>query len=199
MAVDLLGLLHYSIGKMEKSEEIDIDLIKNIQLFENIQAQKNIFLNLFTEIANQFPQSILIQAHKNSKGTKVSQGINLENCPYQVLDIFRDFDRNSGFNIRILNWWGHGLYILVQFGKNTVEKHLKYINVKFKRFHVGLALDVFDYPEVFTSNHLLNSVNVNEHIEQFGHLLIFDKIAYNQSIENLKFELLEKIKFILDK
>ncbi|MCH7397115.1 hypothetical protein MM236_03905 [Belliella sp. DSM 107340] len=168
-------------------------------MFEDIQVQKNIFLNLFTEIANQFPQSILIQAYKNSKGTKVSQGINLENCPYQVLDICRDFDSNSGFNIRILNWWGHGLYILVQFGKITAEKQLKRINDKFKKFYVGLASDAFDYPAVFISDHLLSTVNLDEHIRKFGHLLIFDKITYSESINVIKFELLEKIKFILDK
>ncbi|MCH7415552.1 hypothetical protein MM213_18770 [Belliella sp. R4-6] len=184
---------------MEESEKIDIELIKNIKLFEDIQAQKNIFLNLFTEIANQFSQSILIQAFVNSKGTKVSQGINLENCPYQVLDIFRDFDRNNGYNIRILNWWGHGLYILIQFGKNTAENHKTDIEIKFKEFNVGLASNAYDYKEILSSNQTLDSINLINHIKEFDGLLIFNKIPYNQSVENLKFDLLEKIKFILDK
>lgn len=199
LVVDLLGHLRYSIGKMEESEKIDIELIKNIKLFEDIQAQKNIFLNLFTEIANQFSQSILIQAFVNSKGTKVSQGINLENCPYQVLDIFRDFDRNNGYNIRILNWWGHGLYILIQFGKNTAENHKTDIEIKFKEFNVGLASNAYDYKEILSSNQTLDSINLINHIKEFDGLLIFNKIPYNQSVENLKFDLLEKIKFILDK
>jgi hypothetical protein len=101
----------------------DLELLANNSLFQKIKEQSNLIEDLFHGLANDFPQSELLQLYANSKGTKISKGYNLENAPYQVLDLIRDFDRESGFNIRVLNWWGHGLYIFVYFGRFTYEKN----------------------------------------------------------------------------
>jgi hypothetical protein len=108
--------------------ELDLELLRNNPLFQKIKEQSNLFEELFNELANEFPQKILLKFHGNSKGTKISKGFNLENSPYQVLDLVRDFDDLSGFNIRILNWWGHGLYIFVYLGSGTSEKHPELIS-----------------------------------------------------------------------
>jgi hypothetical protein len=94
---------------MTQAQKIDIDLLKDKSIFDQIQVQKSIFIEIFTELANQYPQSKLTKFHSNARGVKVSHGINLDQYPYQVLDIFRDFDLNSGLNVRVLNWMGHGL------------------------------------------------------------------------------------------
>lgn len=103
---------------------LDLELLKNKTLFQKIKEQSDLAENLFNTLANDFPQKELLKIHKNSKGTKISKGYNLENAPYQVLDLVRDFDDQTGFNIRILNWWGNGLFIFVYFGALTFEKNL---------------------------------------------------------------------------
>src|SRR5690606_14720249 len=56
--------------------------------------------------------------HPQSQGIKISKGNELQHCPYQVLDLIRDFDKHMGFNIRVMNWWGRGLFIFVFLGGN---------------------------------------------------------------------------------
>jgi hypothetical protein len=102
---------------------LDLDLLKNNSLFQKIKEQSDLVEDLFHSLANEFPQKDLREIHPNSKGTKISKGYNLENAPYQVLDLVRDFDDQTGFNIRVLNWWGNGLFIFVYFGKLTFEEH----------------------------------------------------------------------------
>ena len=96
---------------------LNLDLISNPQIFIEIHNTKKLFVNLFTDLANELENEYLTSIYKASKGVKVSQGNELAKCPYQVLDIFRNFDKDNGHNIRILNWWGHGLFVFVYFGK----------------------------------------------------------------------------------
>jgi hypothetical protein len=102
----------------------DLELLKNNTLFQKIKEQSDLVEDLFLQLGNEFPQKDLLKIHENSKGTKISKGYNLGNSPYQVLDLIRDFDEKTGFNIRVLNWWGNGLYIFAYFGQLTFEKHI---------------------------------------------------------------------------
>lgn len=104
---------------------LDLELLKNNILFQKIKEQSDLIEGLFNGLANEFPQKELKEIHQNSKGTKISKGYNLENAPYQVLDLVRDFDGQTGFNIRVLNWWGNGLFIFIYFGGLTFEKNIE--------------------------------------------------------------------------
>lgn len=99
---------------------LDLELLENKDLFKKIKEQSDLIASLFSDLANEFPQKELKKFHQNSKGTKISKGYNLENKPYQVLDLVRDFDDQTGFNIRILNWWGNGLFIFIYYGCQTL-------------------------------------------------------------------------------
>lgn len=184
---------------MSQDQNIDIDFLKDKSTFEKIQVQKSIFIELFTEIANLFPQSKLAQLHPQAKGSKVSQGINLGNCPYQVLDIFRDFDLKTGLNIRILNWWGHGLYMLIQFGKEAAISNKSFILNNLSEYNVGNSFDAFDYKTILASKNKLTQNEFNNHLERFSALVLYREIKYQTSQIKQKQVLLDNINLILDK
>lgn len=184
---------------MNPDQKIDIDFLKDKSTFEKIQFQKAIFIELFTEIANQYPQSKLIKLHPEAKGSKVSKGINLDNCPYQVLDIIRVFDMEKAFNIRVLNWWGHGLYILIQFGREIAVLNERLIFERISEFSVAFSKDPFDYKTILTSKDRLLKNNFEDHLDKFSCLVLFKEIAYQTTITKQKEILLENINLILDK
>src|SRR5690606_15294657 len=104
---------------MKNPEKIPAQILANTSLFEKIHQLKHSFISVFSEIANEISSGELMKLHPGSQGIKISRGNELQHCPYQVLDIIRDFTKDHGFNIRILNWWGRGLFIFVFFGRNN--------------------------------------------------------------------------------
>ncbi|WP_339923312.1 hypothetical protein [uncultured Cyclobacterium sp.] len=95
-----------------------LKLTEDREIFQKISQAKKEFVAILSVVGNGIAYATLDGIHKNHKGIKISQGNELENCPYQVLDVFRDFDINHGLNIRVLHWWGRGAYILVYLGAN---------------------------------------------------------------------------------
>ncbi|MEX0884282.1 MAG: hypothetical protein WDZ72_12485, partial [Cyclobacteriaceae bacterium] len=95
-----------------------VAFISDPEIFEKIHLAKAKFTGIFSRVANGLSKERLKDLHQPYKGIKISKGNELERCPYQVLDLIRDFNQNSGFNIRILNWWGRGIFIIVFIGKN---------------------------------------------------------------------------------
>lgn len=184
---------------MTQVQKIDIDLLKDKSTFEKIQVQKSIFIEIFTELANQYPQSKLIQIHTNARGVKVSQGINLDQCPYQVLDIFRDFDPKSGLNVRILNWMGHGLYVFIQFGREIALKKKKLIFERLLEFQYGISSDPFDYKTILKSKESLKTEGFKEHLNLFSPLVLFKEIKYETKVNKQAEILLKNINLIFDK
>ncbi|AFL84826.1 hypothetical protein Belba_2261 [Belliella baltica DSM 15883] len=181
------------------NSKIDIDFVQDKLTFEKIQIQKSIFIKIFTEIANLFPQSKLEEIHKRAKGSKVSNGMNLENCPYQVLDLIRDFDATKGYNIRILNWWGHGLYIFIQFGREIITLYENTIFENLSEFHIGTFLDPFDYKSIITTKKKLTKTNFKNCLKDSQTVILHKKISYLSSQARLQEVLLENINLILDK
>ena len=96
-----------------------LNLLKDRSIFEEISDLKLFFVSVFSQLGNDFPTNDILQIHPGSKGLKISRGNELLSCPYQVLDIVRDFDMDTGFNIRILNWWGRGLFVFIFFGREN--------------------------------------------------------------------------------
>ncbi len=101
-----------------------MELIADPQLFQDIHVTKSFFVNMLTALGNQLSKAELERWHEPSNGIKVSQGNSLQQCPYQVLDIIRDFDPETGLNIRVLNWWGRGLFLFIFLGNLAARKLL---------------------------------------------------------------------------
>lgn len=177
--------------------KLDLGLIGNGQLFLHLKSQSDLMVEVFQRLANEFPQSRLIKFHPQAKGTKVSKGYRLENCPYEVLDLCRDFDPESGFNIRILQWWGHGLYFFVQIGLEKIEHVLPKIR-EGKDFFFSPHLDPWDYGNVVEKKIKWSSAQNIPEIPKAHFFQIFKEIAVPEEAETL-FEMLKReILLIID-
>ncbi|MCH7411200.1 hypothetical protein MM239_17520 [Belliella sp. DSM 111904] len=182
---------------MNETHAIDLNIIGKEELFERIYSQKQLFIDLFTAIANEFPQSILKTIKSDSKGTKVSQGWNLNGTPYQVLDIFRNFDPLTGSNIRLLNWWGNGLYVVFHVGvQHWLNLKVEYLE-RLKFFHVGFGSGVFDYKDHFSKDTALTSDSIQACIKGKQNFVIYRAIQWN-SIDQIKNDCIETIQTLLD-
>jgi hypothetical protein len=149
-----------------------LKLTSDRELFENISLAKKVFVKLFSRVGNEFPNESLNLAHRNHKGIKISQGNELQHCPYQVLDIIRDFDISHGLNIRILHWWGRGIYLLIFIGNHHPSlKSLAPLLSLIKTREFGLCKnDLWEYKEIiddkwFETADSLNKGNLAEHLK----------------------------------
>jgi hypothetical protein len=100
--------------------ELDLHLWLDKTLVQRQNQLKTDFLNLFEKLGNSVTHEELTCFFSNSKGKKISKGNQLLGFPYLVLDLIRDFDLDSGCNIRFVSWFGHGLYCCVFLGKTQV-------------------------------------------------------------------------------
>ncbi len=106
------------VKKMDSFQKpIDLKLWLNADLIQQQNLLKRQFTAIFEEVGSAFSQKELQQISQKSRGVKLSKGNDLLGFPYQVLDLIRDFDLMSGANIRILNWFGNGIYTTVYLGK----------------------------------------------------------------------------------
>lgn len=107
---------------IDHSKLLDLELWSNEELIRKQNRLKLIFHELLGELGNEFSNQILQDLHFPSKGKKVTQGNDLIGLPYQVLDLIRDFDFDQGLNIRVLNWFGKGIYLFVLCGKESFQE-----------------------------------------------------------------------------
>jgi hypothetical protein len=182
-----------------ENEELELELFNNKFLFEKIHVLKSQFANLLTEISNAFPQEKLLQVYPSSKGTKVSMGNELQHCPYQVLDIFRNFDKANGHNIRVLNWWGHGLYLFVHFGKNPSRElvdHSGYEKFIEQQYALTTGSSPWDYQGIIQKSSLSRPTDlesVKSVFSQFGYLQWLKEIPLEKNYGKLKDTLLREL------
>ncbi|MEX2511409.1 MAG: hypothetical protein WD398_00775 [Cyclobacteriaceae bacterium] len=161
-----------------------VALISNAELFEKIHLAKAIFTEIFSRIANGLPKDQLKELHQPFKGIKISKGNELERCPYQVLDLIRDFNPNSGLNFRILHWWGRGIFIFVFFGKDhpAVAKALPLFEFAIqKNFNFCACRSPWDYPFIIDLKNYYKPQSVRQihlHLNQFGHLQMMKSMPY---------------------
>lgn len=101
---------------METELDLALWLDKSIVIRQN-QLRAD-FLDLFEQVGNSFSNEELTNFFGNSKGKKISKGNQLLGFPYLVLDLIRDFNLDTGCNIRLVSWFGHGLFCCAFFGKN---------------------------------------------------------------------------------
>jgi len=146
-----LGHPHYFIGKMShKPISLDLSLWKDKNLVIRQNKLKGAFWKLFSELGNSEIAKEIGGFHTPNKGIKLTKGNDLLGFPYHVLDIIRDFESENGLNIRILNWFGHGMYLFILFGKNNP---LASTNFYFENsFKYSLSPTPWDYPELILSD-----------------------------------------------
>lgn len=148
--------------------------------FHHFHEQVKIIQDVFTEIANHFPQEKLKEYFGQAKGCKVSKGNQLGFLPYQVLDIVRDFDPQRGFNIRLLNWWGNGFYIFITYGSRIKHQYKNAWESKFDDFQISFTKTPYDYPQVEKNSLILNEKNITLAINSSNQLQIWKKLDISE-------------------
>lgn len=178
-----------------KEEKLRLELLEKASLFEEIHQLKGHFVKLFSAVANQIDEQDLLLFHPQQQGVKITKGNALQHCPYQVLDIVRCFDQGNGLNIRLLNWWGHGLYLLVFYGKHTTLSPKQYQHYLDHDYQLALTGSPWDYTGMIKHQRMSGGtpyVGLEGHIKKYNHVQLIKHIPYKTSYEQLKQLLLEE-------
>lgn len=179
-------------------ENFDLKLVQDKELFEKIKAQSDLYTRLFQQVADEFPQEMILAKHLGSKGSKISMGYRLENCPYQVLDIVRDFDENTGWNIRLLNWWGHGLFLFVLYGKSTFQKMINSIQRLDHSYQFSTTPSPWEYKKIIEGGVNIESISNNKKTFQSKYFQVFKPIEIKPDFDKTYSILKKEIRFIFD-
>lgn len=175
------------MDSLQKS--IDLNLWLNADLIQRQNLLKKQFIAVLENVANAFSSDDFRGISPKSRGIKISKGNDLLGFPYQVLDLIRDFDRENGVNIRLLNWLGNGFYISILLGKNRRNPIQEFQNLGFS---FGLSENQWDYPDLILNHNLTEDVNKirNTRLE-FYHWIREFKVDPEPSIfqDNLKIEI----------
>jgi hypothetical protein len=134
----------------EKCIQLDLSLWKDKELFVRQNQLKESFWELFSELGNTATAKEIGRFHTPNKGIKLTKGNDLLGFPYHVLDLIRDFETEYGLNIRILNWFGHGIFLFILFGKNNLLANSEFYREN--DFKYSLTPTPWDYPELILSN-----------------------------------------------
>lgn len=111
---------------------LDLDLWLDQSLVQRQNQLKADFLDLFEELGNSVTNEELTHFFSNSKGKKITKGNQLQGFPYIVLDLIRDFELDSGCNIRLVSWFGHGLFCSVFLGANLKFSSQPFLEAGFR-------------------------------------------------------------------
>ncbi len=179
------------------------ELLNNRGLFEEIHQLKSFFVHLFSGLANEMALDYLSSAHTASQGVKISKGNELEHCPYQVLDIVRDFDKNNGFNIRIMNWWGRGLFVILFTGYHNrrLSENPQFItSMQHRGYLLVKTSSPWDYKRMVDEGRLQvipSAEQLNTHIDQLKYFQVLKKMEYTADPRELKLRLKDQVEHIL--
>lgn len=130
----------------ENSDKLDLDLWLNKQIIPRQNKLKAKFWEILAEVGNSVNSKKLTQIHPKNRGAKLSRGNDLLGYPYQVLDLIRDFETQEGLNIRILNWFGHGIFIFILIGREHPKAPVQQLSENEWAF--DLSSSPWDYPEI---------------------------------------------------
>ena len=134
----------------ENPNEINLELWLDRKIIPRQNRLKAKFWNILSEVGNAIDLAYLLEIHSRSRGVKLSKGNDLLGFPYQVLDMIRDFDKEKGLNIRLLNWFGHGLFLFILIGKNHPKAPMNQLGSQNWKF--DLAESPWDYPEIILND-----------------------------------------------
>lgn len=184
---------------MEKSQKLDLSFLNEAEpFFRKYNQQSNLIQEILTEVANDFPQDFLIDLYPNSKGSKISKGYQLDGLPYQVMDIVRDFNPGTGFNIRLLHWWGKDFFIFLTIGNKKINSYTEdWIN-HYKDYQLSSAESIFDYVKIIHSNLSLTQNNLKSTTKDSSHIQIWQKLDMEADINIMRGILTDSVKSILE-
>lgn len=126
----------------DNEEELDLELWLDKSIIERQNQLKSQFLQLLESVGNSISNKDLSNFFTTSRGKKITKGNDLLGYPYHVLDLVRDFDKTSGCNIRLLNWFGHSFFILIFLGKTVRMPSKELVNLGFQ---LGQVDDPWDF------------------------------------------------------
>lgn len=136
-------------------QRIDLNLWKDTLLFKRQHRLKLQFWEIFSRVAENITDKSLQKICSKHKSKKLSRGNDLLGMPYHVLDIIRNFDPKTGLNIRVLNWFGNGIYLMILTGTKNSEKVYQFLREN--NFFYGLTDSPWDYPGLIIENQKTNS------------------------------------------
>lgn len=173
---------------------MELELWLNQALLIRQNQLKADFLSLFEDVANSVTNEELKLFFPEAKGKKISKGNQLDGFPYLVLDLVRDFDLDSGCVLRLVSWWGHGLYFCVFFGANLPKVFTEHFLTE--GFSLGITDSPWDLPELILPG---NSSNSLEEIKsrKVGFQLWFKEVKLQPNRESNKLLLEKEIREIL--
>ncbi len=175
--------------------KLDLKLWLNKELIQRQNRLKAQFWDLFAQVGNELETERLSQIHSKSKGVKLSKGGDLLGYPYQVLDVIRDFDPDKGLNFRVLNWYGHGIYLFVHFGK----LHPKALDDFFleNNFEYCLSTSPWDYPDLILNDLKTNSPTPTKTKSMKYHQWL-KKIDLDENSREVKKNILTELKNLME-
>lgn len=170
---------------------IDLKLWLNVDIIQQQNLLKKQFAFVFEGLGNSFSVQEFQRISPKSRGFKISRGNDLLGFPYQVLDLVRDFDSENGINIRLLNWFGNGLFITILLGKNRRNPIQELINLG---FYFGLSENKWDYQDL-----ILNENSTQEKNEIIRSKLLFHHWIKEHKVASNPADLTEKLRLELKK
>jgi len=172
--------------------KLDLELWKDKELIKKQNRLKARFWNIFSEVGNEVQDNSLLANFNFSKGIKVSKGNDLIGFPYQVLDILRNWDNKNGLNIRVLNWFGHGMFLFLYLGQNRVSDQL--INsLSDSGFIKSKNSDPFDYPGILLLNEGRPKYNKKSDLSVW-----FKEINIEEQSEKTQVQIFEEVKGLIE-
>lgn len=178
---------------------IDLPLWMDAELIQRQNHLKRQFTGVFEAVGNGFSQADFLEISHESKGAKISKGNDLLEFPYQVLDLIRNFDPGSGANIRILNWFGNGLYLTVFLGKNRKNPIPEFLNLG---FYYGMSESQWDYPDlILNGNFSTDEVEIEKSNRGFHHWIKELQVSPSPTevINDLQSEVKKILGLLIDK
>lgn len=175
----------------ESPSDFDLWLWLDRDIIPRQNRLKAAFWEILAEVGNSLGPEILTKIHPVSRGTKLSKGNDLLGYPYQVLDLIRDFDPNDGLNVRVLNWFGHGLFLFVLLGKHHPKAPLA--QLRESNWAFDLAPTPWEYPEILLKGASTNSPTA-ELLEKSTFYQWHKAIQISGEIDSVKPIILDELK-----
>lgn len=179
----------------EKTEDLDLNMWLDREFLQKHNRMKAEFWEILATIADSVSLEEISKTHPRPKGKKLSKGNDLLGFPYQVLDLVRDFDPSVGLNIRVLNWFGYGMFLFVLIGKNTfTEPQLIFLE---NNFSLGLTTSPWDYPELLLESNSTSSPSLNQ-LKDLAFFQWFKPIPISSQKDLIIGQLSSEIKKVVD-
>lgn len=180
---------------MEQTDyKLELDLWLDQSIISRQNQLKATFWDIFSSCANEVSLEELQEIHSKSMGSKLTRGNDLKGFPYQVLDFIRDFDSENGLNIRIINWFGHGLFLFILLGKNHPKKTSPSFFTNNLRF--SLSNSAWDYPDIIVNKNYIKAPTLT-HFDDAELFQWFTPIEITDCLEVTKQVINDKLKTIL--